>query len=249
MLAIIPALCAALAPRGDEPSESLTDYLGPSPEEKAEPDIAKVTWPERIEASPITCSLIVVPLGAAFIVWLRDVGIEELDPNALNLLFLTLGLALHGSLARYRLAVADAVRGTSGIILQFPFYAGIMGVMRGTGLGATFASAVTSAASPQSYGVLTMLSAGVINLFVPSGGGQWAVQGPIAVEASEALGVPLAEAVMAVAYGDQLTNMLQPFWALPLLAITGVRARDMIGYTAIVMIAGGIWMATVMLLW
>jgi short-chain fatty acids transporter len=83
----------------------------------------------------------------------------------------------------------------------------------------------------------------VINLFVPSGGGQWAVQGPIAVEASSALGVPFERAVMSVAYGDQLTNMLQPFWALPLLAITGVQARDIIGYTAIVMLAGFAWIS------
>jgi short-chain fatty acids transporter len=94
-----------------------------------------------------------------------------------------------------------------------------------------------------------MLSAGMINLFVPSGGGQWAVQGPIAVEASSALSVPLSEAVMAVAYGDQLTNMLQPFWALPLLAITGVKARDVIGYTAIIMIAGAMWMGTMLTVW
>jgi len=252
LLVIIPALVAALAPRGDEPSESMADYLGDDTATKLGVETTEAdaeTVPERIERSPITMLVIVIPLGAAFTLWLRDVGIAKLDPNALNLLFLTLGLALHGTLKRYREAVADAVRGTSGIILQFPFYAGIMGVMRGTGLGATFAAGMTAAATPQTYGVLTMLSAGVINLFVPSGGGQWAVQGPIAVEASSALSVPLEHAVMAVAYGDQLTNMLQPFWALPLLAITGVKARDVIGYTAIVMIAGAMWMGTMLFVW
>jgi short-chain fatty acids transporter len=114
--------------------------------------------------------------------------------------------------------------------------------MRATGLGATFATALTDVATPETYGVITILSAGVINLFVPSGGGQWAVQGPIAVQASTALGVPFERAIMGVAYGDQLTNMLQPFWALPLLAITGVKARDIIGYTTVVMIAGALWM-------
>ncbi len=250
LLVLVPGLCASLAPRGDEPAESMDDYLdGPhDAEAEPEPEAELETVPERIEASPITAWLIIVPLAVAFAVWLDDVGIGKLDPNALNLLFLTLGLALHGSLERYRLAVADAVSGTSGIVLQFPFYA-IMGVMRGTGLGATFATAVTSAASAQTYGALTMLSAGAINLFVPSGGGQWAVQGPIAVEASNALGVPLAKAVMAVAYGDQLTNMLQPFWALPLLAITGVKARDVIGYTAILMLGGAVWMGVILTVW
>lgn len=250
LLVIVPLLCAALAPKGDEPHESMTDYLGGSERElRAEALVPPQTLPERIETSPLLMLVIVVPLAGAFSMWLRDLGIAKLDPNALNLLFLTVGLALHGNVRRYREAVTEAVRGTAGIILQFPFYAGIMGVMRGTGLGATFAAAMSAAASPHSYGVLTMLSAGVINLFVPSGGGQWAVQGPVAVEASTALGVPLADAVMAVAYGDQLTNMLQPFWALPLLAITGVRARDLIGYTAIMMIAGGTWLACVLWFW
>jgi short-chain fatty acids transporter len=89
--------------------------------------------------------------------------------------------------------------------------------------------------------VQTFVSAGVVNLFVPSGGGQWAVQGPIAMQAAADVGVTPARMVMAVAYGDQLTNMLQPFWALPLLAITGVKARDIVGYTAILMVAAGVW--------
>ena len=85
-----------------------------------------------------------------------------------------------------------------------------------------------------------MISAGIVNLFIPSGGGQWAIQAPIALESGMQLGLKPGTMVMAVAYGDQLTNMLQPFWALPLLAITGVRARDIVGYTAIVMVAAGI---------
>ena len=234
-----------------ERQESLLDYIGADAarEVEAQREGPPETFPERLDRSPIVAALVVVPLGVGFVVWLLEVGIANLDPNALNLLFLFLGFALYGTPARYRAAIAEAVRGTTGIILQFPFYAGIMGVMRETGLAATFASAVTVVASPTTYGLLTMLSAGLLNLFVPSGGGQWAVQGPIAVEASAALGVSLDKAVMAVAYGDQLTNMLQPFWALPLLAITGVRARDIIGYTAVVMIVGALWMGGVLFFW
>jgi short-chain fatty acids transporter len=198
--------------------------------------------PERIEKSPWLTVVVAIPLVAAVVLWWWETGITQLDPNALNLMFLTAGLILHGTVRRYVAAVTDAARGAAGIILQFPFYAGIMGVMRATGLGATFATALTDVATPETYGVITILSAGVINLFVPSGGGQWAVQGPIAVQASTALGVPFERAIMGVAYGDQLTNMLQPFWALPLLAITGVKARDIIGYTTVVMIAGALWM-------
>ena len=86
------------------------------------------------------------------------------------------------------------------------------------------------------------------DLFIPSGGGQWGVQGPIAIQAAIDAGVDPAKMVMAVAYGDQLTNMLQPFWALPLLAITGVKARDIVGYTAVLMILAGLWLAACLLL-
>jgi short-chain fatty acids transporter len=85
-----------------------------------------------------------------------------------------------------------------------------------------------------------MISAGIINIFVPSGGGQWALQGPIIAEASLSLGVTPSKAVMALAYGDQLTNMLQPFWALPLLGITGLKAKEILPYTIILMFVGGI---------
>jgi short-chain fatty acids transporter len=83
----------------------------------------------------------------------------------------------------------------------------------------------------------------VINLFVPSGGGQWAIQGPIAMQSAIATGIDPAKMVMAVAYGDQLTNMLQPFWALPLLAIAKIEAREIVGYTAVAMLAGAAWIA------
>jgi short-chain fatty acids transporter len=86
-----------------------------------------------------------------------------------------------------------------------------------------------------------MLSAAIVNVFVPSGGGQWGIQGPIALQTGAETGVAPAKMIMAVAYGDQLTNMLQPFWALPLLAITKVKAREIVGYTAVVMLIAAAW--------
>jgi short-chain fatty acids transporter len=138
-------------------------------------------------------------------------------------------------------AVETAVSGCAGIILQFPLYGGIMGMMATSGLAKLLAAAAVTLSGPSTYLVFTFLSAGLINLFVPSGGGQWAIQGPIAIQAADQLGLSLSSAVMAVAYGDQWTNMLQPFWALPLLGLTGVRARDMMGYTAVIFLASGVW--------
>jgi short-chain fatty acids transporter len=133
------------------------------------------------------------------------------------------------------------VRGCAGIILQFPLYAGIMGVMKASGLTALLAERIAATTSATTLPILTFFSAAIVNLFVPSGGGQWAVQGPIAMHAGIEAGVPAAKMVMSVAYGDQLTNMLQPFWALPLLSITGVKARDIVGYTALVMLFATAW--------
>ena len=89
------------------------------------------------------------------------------------------------------------------------------------------------------YGIaIRMQSTALVNVFVPSGGGQWAVQGPIAVEAAARLSTDLPETVMALAYGDQITNMLQPFWALPLLGITKLKAKEILPYTLLLMIIG-----------
>jgi len=164
------------------------------------------------------------------------VGFGGIDLNIINLFFLAVGLVLHGSPAAYGNAVGDAAKSTGGIILQFPFYAGIMGMMALTGLIGVLAHAIGDAATPVTFGPLTFLSAGTVNLFVPSGGGQFAVQGPVVIEAAHQLGVPMGKAVMAFCYGDQWTNMLQPFWALPLLGITGLKVGDLIGYTAALML-------------
>lgn len=240
LLVLVPLLCYLLAPRGSEPAEGIDAFDVDEEEETDEPP--PETIPEKISRSPLTLVLVVPALLYAVVLFFVDVGVAALDPNAINLIFLTLGLILHGSLHRYAKAIGDASRHASGIVLQFPFYAGIMGVMRTTGLAATMAASLTSLAPAKLYTAMTFLSAGVVNLFVPSGGGQWAVQGPIAVRGATELGIPVEQVVMAVAYGDQWTNMLQPFWALPLLAITGVKARDVLGYTTMFLIVGGIWM-------
>ncbi len=168
-------------------------------------------------------------------------GIMRLTPNEVNLTMLMLGLVLHASPRSFIAAVEDGSRGCAGIIVQFPLYAGIMGMMHTSGLTGQIAGAISASAGPSTLAPLTCVSAGIVNLFVPSGGGQWGVQGPIVIESALATGVELPKAVMALAYGDQLTNMLQPFWALPLLAITGAKAREIVGYTAIVMLLGLIW--------
>ena len=96
-----------------------------------------------------------------------------------------------------------------------------------------------SISNEYTFPIFTFLSAGIVNIFVPSGGGQWAIQGPIIIEAATKIGVSIPKSVMALAYGDQITNMLQPFWALPLLGITGLKAKEILPYTLVLMLVGG----------
>ena len=255
------AMLMLLMPRDTDTLQPIDDFDVPEPPATAKPEIDSL--PDLLEHTPWLNILLAVPM----LIWLADLFMtgdglpmlseppdagartwRGLTPNDVNLLFLALGLLLHGTPRRYLAAVGEAVRGCSGIILQFPLYAGIMGLMTGSGLTAWIASTVSAAAGPDTLPLFTYISAGAVNLFVPSGGGQWAVQGPVAMEAAGTIGVRYPKMVMAVAYGDQVTNMLQPFWALPLLAITGVRARDIVGYTALIMVAVGAWFAAGLLL-
>lgn len=164
----------------------------------------------------------------------------NLTPNMLNFFMLGLGFVLHQNLFQYKKALSEAIRGAGGILIQFPLYFGIMGIMKDSGLVSEIAFFLTSVANEQFLPILTFVSAGLVNIFVPSGGGQWAIQGPIAIESGLDLGVPLPKMLMALAYGDQITNLLQPFWALPLLAITKLKAHEIFPYTLLLFLIGSI---------
>ena len=200
---------------------------------------------EKLENSMVL-SYIVVVIGAIYLIYyFVNAGsiLNALSLNIVNLIFLILGIAFHKTPISYVRAITESAESAGGIILQFPFYAGIQGMMVTVGSnGVSLASAISTAfvniSTPRTFPVLCYLAAGIVNFFVPSGGGQWAVQGPIMMPAGLELGV--TPAVTAMAWGDAWTNMLQPFWALPALGIAGLGARDIMGYCAIVLIASGI---------
>jgi short-chain fatty acids transporter len=120
--------------------------------------------------------------------------------------------------------------------MLFPFYAGIMGLMNYSGITASLSELISKYASETTFPLFSFFSSALVNLFVPSGGGQWAVQGPLLLKTSLDLNLPLNQTVMAFSYGDELTNMLQPFWALPLLGITQVKAKEIIPYSMMIML-------------
>jgi short-chain fatty acids transporter len=192
-----------------------------------------------LESSRALSGLSALTIFAVVAWWFAEKGARGWNLDSINLTFLAIGLALHPSPASYTRAIADGVRGAAGIILQFPFYFGILGLLKASGLIVQIAGFFVSISSETTFPLYTFLSAGLVNFFVPSGGGQWAVQGPVMLEAIKTLDVEPAKVVMALSYGDAWTNMLQPFWALPLLGIMGLKARDIIGYTAFLMLVSG----------
>ena len=154
----------------------------------------------------------------------------------------------HKSFYNFLQAVNNAIVGASGILIQFPLYFGIMGIMKDTGMIQMMSDFFVNISDKNTFPILTFISSGIVNIFVPSGGGQWAVQGPIIIEAASQLEISFPKAVMALAYGDQITNMLQPFWALPLLGITGLKAKEIFPYCLYILITGSVVYITALLI-
>jgi short-chain fatty acids transporter len=229
----IPLLCWAMTP--SDPEALIPPPPLPPPPAPARPGRGG-TVPDRLLESAVPGVLVgatgLLAVGAAL-----AGGRLGFDLDAVNLLFLFLGILCQARLRAYLEAVVDGARGAGAVILQFPFYFGILGMMKVSGAIAWLSAALTDLAGPQSFPAIAFASASLVNFFVPSGGGQWAVQGEILLGAGAELGVAPGMTVMAFAYGDACTNMVQPFWALPLLGIMGLRARDILGYTTVVCLA------------
>jgi short-chain fatty acids transporter len=209
--------------------------------EKQEVAIEKSPYlAERLDSQPKFGLLI----GIALLVGITgkfissEAGWAFISPNTINITLLGLAFLLHGSIRNFSHAIERAISDGTGILIQFPLYFGIMGLMSGGNLIEHVSSFFVSISSAETFPIWAFFSAGLVNLFVPSGGGQWMIQGPIIIEACQQLGVPLSKGILALAYGDQITNMLQPFWALPLLGITKLKAQDLFPYTFVLFIAG-----------
>ena len=204
--------------------------------------INATTPAEKLENSQWV-SLIIGVMGLAFIVYHFVLNGFDLNINIVNFIFLFLGILLHRTPRRFLDAVGRGVKNAGGIIIQFPFYAGIMGMMVASGLSAQISNWFVSFSTETTLPFFSFISAGLVNIFVPSGGGQWAVQGPIMMDAAMNIGADTAITAMAVAWGDAWTNMIQPFWALPALAIAGLKIRDIMGFCVMILFFSFIPMA------
>lgn len=205
---------------------------------------------EKLDHSRWLCLgfAILILIYAIYIPIQRSQGLGFITPNYINLCLFGLSLLLHQSFNKFLGGVDKAISGASGILIQFPLYFGIMGIMKSTGLITLISDFFISISNEHTFPIFTFFSAGLVNIFVPSGGGQWSIQGPIIIQAAQELGIPLSKSIMALAYGDQMTNMLQPFWALPLLGITGLKAKDILPYTLILLLLGLIIFITTLIL-
>lgn len=208
---------------------------------------SKRTPANFIDAWRVPTLTIGVALGLYVVAHFSTRGFE-LTLDIVNWTFLSLVLLFVGNIRELTDLVSKGGRTVADILIQYPFYAGIIGMMTVSGLAKSLSDMFVSIASPDTLGLFAFLSAGLLNMFIPSGGGQFAVQAPIFADAAASLGVDQSVVVMAIAYGDQWTNMIQPFWAIPLLAVAGLRVRDIMGYTIVTLVVSGVVFAATLLI-
>ncbi|WP_299906033.1 short-chain fatty acid transporter [uncultured Paracoccus sp.] len=250
-LAIVAALfiIVPLVNRGMLPPESEQVLVDPAKlgnDAAPAPLTANATPAERLENS----RLLMWAIGIPGVIWLalHFIGGGAINLNVVNFLFLFVGILCHGTARSLLGALDEGVRGGAGIVIQFPFYAGIMAIMTQSGLAASLSEWFVSISTATTLPFWSFISAGIVNIFVPSGGGQWAVQAPVMLPAAAALGADMPRVVMGVAWGDAWTNLLQPFWALPMLGIAGLKPRDIMGFCVVHLLITGLVIGGLLLL-
>jgi short-chain fatty acids transporter len=208
--------------------------------EQTEKETPEIIGAEHIDQSKWVSRIIgiILTVIALYIAIVSQNNLGFINPNYINFSLLGLNLLLHKNIRSFLNNIDKAIQGSSGILIQFPLYFGILALMQSGGLIEIISDFFIQISTQKTLPIYTFFSAGLVNIFVPSGGGQWALQGPIILKAALELDIPLHKIVLALAYGDQITNMLQPFWALPLLSITGLKAKDILPYTLMLMLVG-----------
>ncbi|WP_231391300.1 short-chain fatty acid transporter [Megasphaera vaginalis (ex Srinivasan et al. 2021)] len=200
-----------------------------------------ITPSEWVSQTP-WCSYIV---GVMFLVYLYYhffVLGKSLDINVLNFLFLTLIIFLYGSASELLKAVKASTPAAWGVILQFPFYAGIFGIMKYTGLVDTIAAWVITLSNASTFPAIAAILTGFISYFIPSGGSKWIIEAPFLIPAGQALGIPNPQTIIAYMFGGDLVALIQPFFAVPFMAVCGLEFKDFVGYSFVAFIILGIIM-------
>ncbi len=250
VLIALPLLNAAMHPKQGEnvveldpatvadakPAASAEGLLG---------DEKTLAW--RLNNSRVL-SLLIGLCGMAYVA-MHFVKGGNLDLNMINFFILFLGVLLLGTPMKYVEKVNEGVKTIGGIILQFPFYAGIMAIMHGSGLVESIAHVFVNISTAATLPLWGLVSSFVINFFAPSGGGHWVLQGPFMINAATTLGASQAQTAMSVMLGNGWNDLVQPFWILPALALSKLKLKDIMGYTVVSMLLVGAIYAVTMLVW
>jgi short-chain fatty acids transporter len=238
-IVLVTLLVYAYAPdaRRARTASMLGIDLGASPADRPDPP-RKGTPGEWLEHVPWLNVAFVALAGSYLLQYFTKSGqgLNALNLNTVNLLFLTVGVALHGTPARLMRAVKEATPGVWGVILQFPFYAGIAAIVAKTHLNETIASWFVGISSPRTFPAIIALYSTALGVFVPSGGSKWVIEAPYVMQAAHDLHVHLGWMVAVYDLGEALANLVQPFWMLPILGLFNLRARDVMGYTFLVFV-------------
>jgi len=245
----LPLLNAWLHPKAGQPVKEIDHAL--EAQSKAAAHATDIdegnTFANRLNHSRVL-SYAIGLIGMGYVV-LHFVHGGSIDLNLINFFILFLGILLLGTPIRYVEKLNEGIRTISGIILQYPFYAGIMAIMASSGLVNTFSEAFVKVATSATLPFWGLISSFFINFFAPSGGGHWVIQGPFMIEAAKTIGASVGHTSMSVMLGNAWNDLVQPFWILPALALSKLKLKDIMGYTVVMMIWIGIVYSTAILIW
>lgn len=249
VLITLPLLNAALHPKD---GEKIIEFKEPENTHMAQGSIIDNLLGKDTLAAKLNHSRIIsYTIGILGLIYVASHFIHDgvLDLNIINYFILFLGVILLGTPINYVEKLNEGIKTIGGIILQFPFYAGIMAIMAASGLVKTIAEIFVNISTPDTLPFWGLISSFFINFFAPSGGGHWVVQGPFMIDAAQSMNASLAQTSMSVMLGNAWNDLVQPFWILPALAISRLKLQDIMGYTVIMMGWVGIIYIAAVLIW
>jgi short-chain fatty acids transporter len=235
-LALLVLVAMTLVAVIAHPKNAAPFEIVPEPEDSVE-DRAAETPAQRLEKSPLVNLALGGLIFAYLPIFLSRNGIARININHVNLLFFGLGAILHLRPSSFLHAAERGGRHVWGVLVQFCIYAGVAGVLDKSGLASALASFFVRISSPETFPALVVWYSGVLNYLVPSGGAKWFIEVQYLADAARGLGVPLSKTIVAYAWGDMLTDIIQPFWAIPLLAMARLGFRDIMGYCIVLFAA------------
>ena len=231
VLVVLAAIGPLMHPRSEDavavdPGQLEEDEFEPP----ARPPAGEITPAQRLEHSPAV-NMVVGAGGVVWLIWhFSRQGWTGINLDVVNFVFLICGVLLHGTPASFLKAAQQGGTFLWGVVIQFPLYAGIFGIIKHSGLAEVMAGWFTAVASQRTYPLLVLWYSGILNYIVPSGGSKWAIEAPYILAAAKNLGVSGNVTVIAYAWGDMVTDVIQPFWAIPLLGVAKLGFRDIMGY-------------------